>query len=59
MYEKLKKAQELLWKNEDCPDQEDYFEIQGIIAEVTLEAAQKERKTADLLETFPYLYERS
>jgi len=59
MYEKLKKVQELLWKNEDCPDQEDYFEIQEIIAEVTLEVAKKERKTADLLATFPYLYERA
>lgn len=57
MYEKLKRVHELLWKNDDCPDQENYYEIQEIIAELTLEVAKNEKKTEDLLKAFPFLYE--
>lgn len=56
MYNELKKLQELMWKNEDMPDQEDWFEMQDLMAELVLKAAVKEKKTDDLIKTFPFLY---
>ena len=56
MYKELKKLQELMWKNEDMPDQEDWFEMQDLMAELVLKAAVREKKTDDLIKTFPFLY---
>ena len=56
MYNELKELQKLMWKNEDMPDQEDWFEMQDLMAELVLKAAVKEKKTDDLIKTFPFLY---
>ena len=56
MYNELKKLQELMWKNEDMPDQEDWFEMQDLMAELVLKVAVKEKKTDDLIKSFPFLY---
>ncbi len=58
MYSKLKKIQLLLWKSDDLMDQETLFELQDMVAEFTLQVAQKESKTGDLLKTFPWLYNK-
>lgn len=56
MYSDLKRIQKLMWKNEDMPDQEDWFEMQDLMAALVLKAAVKEKKTDDLIKTFPFLY---
>ena len=56
MYSDLKRIQELMWKNEDMPDQEDWFEMQDLMAALVLKAAVKEKKTDDLIKAFPFLY---
>ena len=57
MYEKLKRVQKLLWEDGDCIDQESLYEIQELIAEITLESAKVEHRVPDLIKTFPYIYE--
>jgi len=56
MYNELKKIQELLWKSDDRMDQDTLFELQGYVAEIILKAANKEKKTNDLVKSFPWLY---
>lgn len=56
MYNKLKEIQRLVWKGDDRMDQEDLFELQEKIADLTLEVAQKEGKTEQLLKDFKWLY---
>jgi CxxC motif-containing protein len=58
MYSQLKELQKLAWKSDDRMDQETLFELQDKLAELTLQAAIKEGKTADLQKAFPFLYER-
>lgn len=56
MYENLKKIQKLLWKDDDLMRQETLFELQELVAELTLKAAEKENKVDDLLKNFKWLY---
>lgn len=58
MYNKLKHIQQLLWKSDDRMDQEILFELQDEFAELLLEVAEQQGKTKDLVETFPWLYQR-
>lgn len=58
MYNKLKHIQQLLWKSDDRMDQEILFELQDEFAELLLEVAKQQGKTKDLVETFPWLYQR-
>lgn len=57
MYNDLKKIQKLLWKSDDRMDQETLFELQELVAELTLKVAQKEKKVDDLLKNFKWLYQ--
>ena len=57
MYEKLKKIQSLLWRSDDLMDQDTLFELQELVAGYALHAAKKEKKTQDLIQTFPWLYQ--
>jgi hypothetical protein len=57
MYEKLKEIQKLIFKGDDRMDQDDLFELQEKIAELTLEVAQKEEKTEQLIKDFKWLYD--
>jgi len=59
MYERLKKVQEMLWRSDDLMDQETLFELQEYVSRVILEVAEQEGKTADLVKSFPWLYERA
>jgi hypothetical protein len=56
MYEKIKKIQQLLWKNDDLIDQDTLFEVQDYVAELLLDVAKKEGKTGDLVKSFSWLY---
>jgi hypothetical protein len=56
MYEKLKKIQTLIWRNDDLMSQDTLFELQEEFANLLLEVAQKENKTEDLVKSFPWLY---
>lgn len=56
MYDELKKVQSLLWKSDDRIDQETLFELQDYVAELILKVSQKENKTNDLVNSFPWLY---
>lgn len=58
MYDDLKKLQKLLWKHDDMMDQETLFELQELVAEMALKAAQAERKVGDLVKSFPWLYQQ-
>jgi hypothetical protein len=57
MYDKLKKIQELLWKDDDMMNQSTLFELQENMAKLLLEVAQTEGKTKDLIKSFPFLYQ--
>ena len=57
MYNKLKEIQKLIFKGDDRMDQDDLFELQEKIAELTLEVAQKEEKTEQLIKDFKWLYD--
>ena len=56
MYNELKEIQKLIFKGDDLMDQETLFELQDRITELTLQVAQKENKTDDLVKSFPWLY---
>lgn len=56
MYNKLKEIQKLIFKGDDRIDQEDLFELQDKIAELTLEVAKKEGKVEQLIKDFKWLY---
>ena len=58
MYKDIKRVQELLWKDDDLMNQETLFELQELVAELTLKIANREKKTAQLVKDFPHLYER-
>jgi len=55
-YNKIKEILKLVWKGDDRIDQEDLFELQEKIADLTLEIAKKENKTDDMIENFKWLY---
>lgn len=57
MYNELKEILSLLWKNDDRMDQDTLFELQDKMTEIILKVAKKEKKTDDLLKSFPYLFE--
>jgi len=57
MYNKLRDIQKLIFKGDDRMDQDDLFELQEKIAELTLEVAQKEEKTEQLIKDFKWLYD--
>jgi hypothetical protein len=56
MYEELKKIQQLVWKDDDRMDQDTLFELQDYVSEIILNVASKEKKTDDLISSFPWLY---
>jgi hypothetical protein len=56
MYEQLKEIQELIFKDDDLMDQDTLFELQEKIALLTLQVAQEEGKTENLLNSFKWLY---
>jgi len=56
MYEKLKKIQTLIWRDDDLMSQDTLFELQEEFTNLLLEVAQKENKTEDLVKSFPWLY---
>ena len=56
MYNKLKAIQKLLWKDDDMIEQETLFDLQNLVAKLTLEVAEKENKVEDLVKSFKWLY---
>jgi hypothetical protein len=56
MYEKLKKIQTLIWRDDDLMSQDTLFELQEEFTNLLLEVAQKENKTKDLVTSFSWLY---
>ncbi|MFA6308617.1 MAG: hypothetical protein WC677_02580 [Clostridia bacterium] len=58
MYKELKKIQILLFKSDDRMEQDDLFELQEYVSELTLKVAKKEGKTDDLIKSFNWLYKR-
>ena len=59
VYNDLEKVQSLLWRREDMISQEDFFEVQDIMADVLLEVAKVEGKVEQLVAKFPFLYRRA
>ena len=57
MYNELKEILSLLWKNDDKMDQDTLFQVQDRMTTILLKVAEKEKKTDDLLKSFPYLFE--
>lgn len=57
MYNELKELLKLVFKDDDRMDQDTLFELQDKITELTLQVAQKENKTNDLVKSFPWLYQ--
>jgi hypothetical protein len=58
IFEKLVEIQKTVWRGDDLIDQEDLFELQDQIANLTLEVSKDVGKAAEkwLSETFPWLY---
>ena len=58
MFDDLKRALALAWKDDDLITQENLFELQGLLADLTLKAAERigDAALADLCKSFPYLY---
>ncbi len=57
IYNKVKEIQSLIFKDDDRMDQDTLFELQEKIALLTLQVAQKEGKTEDLIKSFKWLYD--
>lgn len=57
MYNELKELLRLSFKDDDRMDQDTLFELQDKITELTLQVAQKENKTNDLVKSFHWLYD--
>lgn len=58
IYDELKAIQNIAWKNDDYMGQDTLFELQDLIAELTLKVARSCKQEDDLINTFPWLYER-
>jgi len=56
MYEQLKEIQKLIFKDDDRMEQDTLFDLQEKIALLTLQVAQQEEKTEDLIKSFKWLY---
>lgn len=56
MYEQLKEIQKLIFKDDDLMQQDTLFDLQEKIALLTLQVAQHEGKTEDLIKSFKWLY---
>ena len=56
IYGDLKLALKLAWSGDDLISQENLFELQEILANLTLEVAQYNGTEADLAREFPFLY---
>jgi hypothetical protein len=56
MYGELKKIQKLIWKDDDRMDQDTLFRLQEYVAVLISDVAAKEKKTDDLIKSFPWLY---
>ena len=59
IYEELERLQTLLWKGDDLVDQCDLFDMQDLLADITLKVAEEEGQVDRLLAKFPYLYRRA
>lgn len=58
MYEKLKVVNKILWEDDDIISQENLFSLQDYVADLLLEVAEKENKVDDLIQSFPWLYNK-
>lgn len=56
MYNELKEIQKLIFKDDDRMEQDTLFDLQEKIALLTLQVAQQEGKTEDLIKSFKWLY---
>lgn len=56
MYKELKEIQKLIFKDDDRMEQDTLFDLQEKIALLTLQVAQQEEKTEDLIKSFKWLY---
>lgn len=56
VYETWKKVLSLLWEDDDRMEQDTLADLQEIVAEATLEAAEAEGKVHSLVQDFPWLY---
>lgn len=59
IYEELEKLQTLLWKGDDLVDQCDLFDMQDLLADLTLRVAKEEGQVDRLVKKFPFLYRRA
>ena len=55
-YSQIKEIQQLAFSGDDRIDQEKLFDLQNKIALLALDIAQEEHKTADLVQSFGFLY---
>ncbi len=58
LYERLKKLQKKVWKDDDRMSQDTLFEVQEDLATLILEVARRCNKERDLAESFPWIYTR-
>lgn len=56
VYEDLKQAMHLAWDDDDLMDQDNLFELQDLLADLTLKVARWCGKEMNLAAEFPYLY---
>lgn len=56
MFEELKELLKLAWEDDDIISQENLFELQSKLADLTLQSAKTEKQKEILLKEFPYLY---
>ena len=58
LYERLKKLQKMVWRDDGRMSQGTLCELQDELAAFTLEAAKRCGKESDLAESFPWIYTR-
>ena len=56
VYDELKQAMHFAWDHDDIIPQEDLFELQELLANLTLKVARWCNAERDLAAAFPYLY---
>lgn len=57
-FDDVVEIQKIVWRDDDRLDQENLFELQDKIAEFALKIANREHKTEELVNMFPWLYTR-
>lgn len=56
IYKDLKELQNIAWKNDDLMTQDTLFEMQEMLADLTLKVAVAAHQENDLVKEFPWLY---